>query len=226
MSKKIFGISLSIVMSLLLFVGACNAEGDSVVEDENSMSTVTIEGVDCNITVEESDNDNFQYNYDTNIFQVSTTKSTLNDVDDIKITIKTKENAEPQFTDRVYIYIPTNKISKLDVISSKAAIGLAKINTELNIQNNEGVVSFYAFQGLTNDINYTSQNGVGQLKIVKGASDYFFNLTNDASTVSIPFPDYKSFSSSYTHKEGEGSVDINIDLQESVFSVLLDVEES
>ncbi|WP_425448407.1 hypothetical protein [Dethiothermospora halolimnae] len=220
MSKKILGISLSIVMLLLLSLGTYKAEGDRVVEEENSISTVTIEGIDCNITVEESDNDNFQYNYDTNIFQVSTTKSTL---DDVKITIKTKENAEPQFNDRVYIYIPTNKISKLDVISSNAAIGLAKINTELNIQNNEGVVSFYAFQGLTNDINYTSQNGVGTLKIVKEANNYSFNLTNDASVVSIPFSDYKSFSSRYIHKEGEGSVDINIDLQESVFSLLLDV---
>lgn len=221
MSQKIFCV-LSIGMSLFLLLGCCSAKGNTVVEDENNMSTVTIEGFDCNITVEESDNDKFKNNYDANIFEVSTTESNS---DDIKITIKTKENAKPQLTDRVYIYIPINKISKLDVMSSNAAIAIAKINTKLNIQNNGGVVSFYAFQGLTNDINYNSQKGVGKLTIVKGASDYCFNLANDASVVSIPFPDYKMFSSSYTHKEGEGSVDINVDLQKSVFSVQLDAEE-
>lgn len=209
--NKFLATTIGLILIILLISPVCYANE----KDNTAVDTIILNGKNCCIVVQKSQNNNFQYDYNKKLFEL-TTKTEQNK---LTITAKPKDNAKITWPDKIIISIPNNlTYKKVNVENNKAAIALCEINAEINIVNNEGATSFYIPKQLNHNITYTSNKGSGAVTFYNGTNNYKFNLSKEKSSASIPFSDYNPNSSTYTYVKGEGSSHININLKNSSFA--------
>lgn len=210
--NKFLGTSIGLILIILLisYISYANKR------DNTTVDTLILKAENCNIVVQKSENNSFQYDYDKKLFEFIT-KTEQN-----KLTIiaNPKDNAKITWLNKIIISIPNNlTFKKVNVQNYKAGIDLCEINSEINIVNNEGATSFYIPKQLNHNITYTSNKGSGTVTLYNETNNYKFNLFEEKSSTSIPFSDYHPNSSTYTYVKGDGSSHVNINLKESSFAV-------
>ncbi|MCT4543170.1 MAG: hypothetical protein N4A63_06485 [Vallitalea sp.] len=216
--KKFLVTSIGLILIILLISQVCYSNEI----DNTTVDTIILKGKNCNIVVEKSQNNSFQYNYNNKLFELITN----NEQNKLTITAKPKDNAKITWSDKINISIPNLTYKKVSVQNNKAGISLCEINTDINIVNNEGATSFYIPKGLNHNITYTSNKGSGAVTFCNGANNYSFNLSQNNSAIDIPFPDYAPMSSTYTYVAGDGSSQINMNITESSFAVRTSNDET
>lgn len=210
-NKKVFCSTICLILMILIFQICYADDGDSTTVD-----TISFNCENCNITVQKSENNIFQYDYNDELFELTVNT----EENELKITAKGKENAEISLCEKITISIPNNlTYKKIDVQNDNAGIGLCEVNAEINIVSNQGATKIYVSKELKHNISYTGDESSCKVILSDETDNYSFNLCQENSAVSIPFSDYDSMSSDYTYVKGDGSAQININLKNSAFKV-------
>lgn len=217
-NKKFLSTSFWLILMILLISQVCYA--DEI--NSTTVDTIILKSEKCNLVVQESQNNHFKYDYDRNLFEL-TTKTKQNN---LTIQVKPKYNAEVKWYDKVIISIPNSlNYEKVNVENNNSNISLCEINTELNIVSNEGATSFFIPKDLNHNVSYTGDKSAGTATLFSETNNYKLSLLKEDSAVSIPFSDYNINDLSYTYIKGDGSSQINIHTKNSAFTVKEDTYE-
>lgn len=184
---------------------------------EEKVSNLKFEIENCNVSIIKSEGEDISYSYDTSKFDVNSTTEEST----IVVTVKLKNGVSAGLMDRVIIYVPDKNYGKIFVESVSAGVTLPELNSDFDVTNNGGAVSFRMVSGYHKNFDCELTEGAGTLKIASGAKDYTVNLHITSSSVSVPssFISYTSEQSNYHYTNGSGVAHFNITVTNSAFSI-------
>lgn len=180
--------------------------------DDTDIINLTVDS--CNVQVEQSESDQFEYQYDEEKYSLTETR--LNHVLTITLS-KTSDTAE--WTDLVIIKIPAKDYEKIVVRGIKSGISLpAGINASYDVLNDGGAIAMNIAKGFTQTIDLTCSEGSGALIFNEGATDYTLTVHSKASAIGTDFPSFKP-NQQYVYTSGTGGAKITLNIKDSAFSI-------
>ena len=198
--KKLFsGILSGILMVTMLSSTAFAAETPSV-------DNIIFDVKSCNVTIEESTNDAFSYDYDSAKFDVNTSTK------DSTMTIEVAhiEGVATELLDRVIIYIPNKEYDLITVNGDAAGVGLPKINANYDVNAINSAIRADIFEGYNKTMDINLETSSSSIDFLKGSKD--FTLTIDptfSSSCVVEFPNFTPMKK-YSYTDGTGVAKINM----------------
>lgn|GEM_PF-3368656 len=224
--KKVLCFILIGAMSIVMVSGISFAKVKSSKRSSatlsNSHKNISLDISNCNISIEKSNDTQFHFDYNRDIFEV--TSKDMNGT--ISISAKLKSGASAQLFDFVTIYIPDVNYGTVTVKGIKAGIGLIDFNANINIDVDSSSVGCYIPQGFTKNITFKAVKSSGKIVFNSLAKDYTLHITKSNCSVSADsyFPKIDSSATNYNYVNGKGTARINVDIKDSAFSVKRDLE--
>ena len=225
-------LSLLTVVVLVMCISMCKLSfGSSLLDNVNERkatvvgescnnvneSKATVIGESCNIDIEKSECNEYKFDYDVQKFDVTSQIVEDNYI----VNIKAKNGISTGLFDRVKVYIPSYTAS-IDIVSKKAGISIGKINSELNIDNEEGSVSLSIPDNFTHNVNYISNKGSNSINIDAKLNNYTLNLYKDNSAASLDEYFKSDVPNNNKYVYGDGAAKINVNLKYSSAAIKLD----
>lgn len=237
-TRLLLAISIALVLALCLGATAAGAyvipkkasdaevlndsnESNQMVDSQNAVSDIKINVKNCNVIILPSDDTNFKYEYDKELFQVS------EQVENHSITITAHSLAEtsdqPDFSQdiRIRIYIPGYAVSAMNIEGESAGISVLPFNTNINLTNYNGTASVCLDEHFNKKLIFVSISGSGALYMQDEFNDYSLS----ASIINSPFlpredmPDFHDDSQPYTFVSGKGTASIKLGIQDNAFAI-------
>jgi hypothetical protein len=213
--KKIISLVLSAILTLSLGVAAYATEEEAM-DNGTTNNTLSIVAENCNVRLSEASGNIITYDYNSNLFDVSTT--TVGDI--TTISASKKPGVNTGLMDAVEIDIPTDMFTAITVDINSAGVSLPSLNIDIDVICIGGSVSFSPPSGYNKNFNANLTSSAGSLAFSNGASNFSIEVNATTSSVSVPsgwnryIPGTK-----YEHTAGNGTAEFNITLNMSSYAI-------
>jgi len=206
--KRLLAVCLSVVFFAATTFLSVAAASNRVIE------RIHLAVDSCNVRVERSDNNQFEYIYDLQKYALTTFR--LNETLIIEVA---KTTNTVGLMDMVVIRIPANDYEKISVHSTRSGIALpAGINAHFKIVNDGGSVSLAIANGFSGSVELDCLNGSGALVFDQDATNYTLTVHPKASAITADFPNFIP-NRPYIYAAGDGTVVIALNIEGSSFSI-------
>jgi len=202
-------ISAFLCLAIMLFMAFPAAASTTESPDKINLTVDS-----CNVRVEISESNQFEYIYDAGKYSLTATGL------DGALTIDISKTANAVgLMDMVIIKIPAKDYDKIVVKGVKSGIALPEgINANFDISNDGGAISIGIAKGFTKNIDLTCNGGSGAVVFNKDATDYTLTVNPKASAVAITFPNFIP-NQQYVRSIGNGKAKIILNIESSSFSI-------
>lgn len=237
-TRLLLAISIALVLALCLGATAAGAyvipkkasdaevlndsnESNQMVDSQNAVSDIKINVKNSNVIILPSDDTNFKYEYDKELFQVS------EQVENHSITITAHSLAEtsdqPDFSQdiRIRIYIPGYAVSAMNIEGESAGISVLPFNTNINLTNYNGAASVCLDEHFNKELIFVSISGSGALYMQDEFNDYSLSasIINSLFLPREDMPGFHDDSQPHTFVSGKGTASIKLGIQDNAFAI-------
>lgn len=219
--KKILGLIIIVTMCIMTMTSTiCANTKTEMASDNKEPSSFKVRNIifaidNCNVKVEKSTNSKFGFNYDNDVFIVT---SRVNK-DTIDISAKRKTDCSTDLLNMIIIYIPDVAYNNVTVKGYNSGIGLPELNANMKLTIDDCTMSSYVSKGFSKNITIKATNSSGTITFSKQSKDYTLNVIKSDSAVSIDDNFPAIHGKEYKYVNGNGASKINLNLKDCAFSI-------